>query len=98
MLNKLQDRINGESFREVNRRRRSRRGIRENFHRLSGTVWIGMTMVASLCSAIRVWPGKRTAVWNKSLFPEQATKIDRILSFCIDPTKFSRGSTGFSLK
>jgi hypothetical protein len=29
-------RIIGESFREVNRRRRSRRGIRENFHRLSG--------------------------------------------------------------
>ncbi len=36
MLNKLQDWINGESFRELNRRRRSRRGIRENFHRLSG--------------------------------------------------------------
>ncbi len=48
MLNKLQGRISGESFREVNRRRRSRRGIRENFHRLSGPGWIGMTMVASL--------------------------------------------------
>ncbi len=48
MLNKLQGWINGESFREINRRRRSRRGIRENFHRLSGPGWIGMTMVASL--------------------------------------------------
>ncbi len=36
MLNELQGRKNGESFREVNRRRPSRRGIRENFHRLSG--------------------------------------------------------------
>ncbi len=49
MLNKFQGRIYGESFREVNRRRRSRRGIRENFHRLSGPGRIGMTMVASLC-------------------------------------------------
>ncbi|MCP4980984.1 MAG: hypothetical protein GY935_10875 [Gammaproteobacteria bacterium] len=48
MLNKLRGRINAESFREVNRRRRSRRGIRENFQRLSGPGWIAMTMVASL--------------------------------------------------
>ncbi len=48
MLNKLRGRINGESFREVNRRRHSRRGIRENFRRLSGPGWIGMTMVVSL--------------------------------------------------
>ncbi len=48
MLNKLRGRINGESFREVNRRQRSRRGIRENFHRLSDPGWIGTTMVASL--------------------------------------------------
>ncbi len=48
MLNKLQGRINGESFREVNRRRRSRRGIRENLHRLSGPGWTGKTMVANL--------------------------------------------------
>ncbi len=48
MLNKLQGRKNGESFREVNRRRRSRRDIRENFHRFSAPGWIGMTMVASL--------------------------------------------------
>ncbi len=53
MLNELQGRINGESFREVNRRRRSRRGIRENFHRLSAPGWIGMTMVASLSKCHR---------------------------------------------
>ena len=48
MPNKSQGRIIGESFREVNRRRRSRRGIRENFHRLSGHCWLGVTIVASL--------------------------------------------------
>jgi hypothetical protein len=49
---KAQGRITGESFHEVNRRRRSRRGIRENFHRLSGRLpgnnWIGVTIVVSL--------------------------------------------------
>jgi len=34
--------IIGESFREVNRRRRCRRGIRENFHRLSDHCWFGI--------------------------------------------------------
>ena len=48
MPGKYYGRIIGESFREVNRRRRSRRGIRENFHRLSGHCWFGITIVASL--------------------------------------------------
>jgi len=42
MPGKSYGRIIGESFREVNRRRRSRRGIRENFHRLSGHCWLGV--------------------------------------------------------
>ncbi len=48
MLNKLQGRINGESFRECLGGYAACGLLRENFHRLSDPVWNGMTMVASL--------------------------------------------------
>ncbi len=48
MLNKLLGRINGESFRECLGGYAACGLLRENFHRLSGPGWIGMTMVASL--------------------------------------------------
>ncbi len=75
MLNRFQDLINGESFREVNRRRRSRRGIRENLHRLSAPGWIGMTMVASLSK------------YHSGLIPYSCVFLILVVNFCLQSSR-----------